>query len=657
MALRSKIAVIGYSRVSEMFRTITLPQDLRSQVEIEVFDALLEEAGVLAKGLEERGAVDVFVSGSANARVIRKMVLSPVVGISIGGLDLLRGIKEGSKLGGIVAVVVYKEPVPGLADVLDLIKADVVEVVYSSVGDLEGKIRDLMAQGCKSVVGASLACEIAEKMGLAPVLVYSQESLIESIRTAHEIAIARRREIEKAERLRAILNFAYGGIVATDREGRITLFNRSAERILGIPAGKAIGRLASEVIENTRIMEVLASGRPELNRVQEIGDVRIVTNRVPIEARGEIVGVVATFQDVASIQRATDEARRSLYKKGFVAKTTLADVVCDSDVMKRIVDRAERYAHSSHTVLITGESGVGKEMFAQGIHNASGRSTGPFVAVNCAALPESLLESELFGYEEGSFTGARKGGKEGLFEIAHRGTIFLDEVGELSPALQARLLRVIQEREVMRVGGTYVIPVDVRIIASTNRDLAVDVAHGRFRQDLYYRLNVLRLNIPPLRNRLEDIPALVSRFFERRSGANMELMSGPHLSALTRVLMKHTWPGNVRELENCLDSLLVLLEGKAPTPAELASVAEQVLTENLITGEARNGIDAATHSKAVFERWRDSTGGSCHDEMSCIEEALRKAGGRVSRAADLLGISRTTLWRRMRRLSRSVQRE
>lgn len=640
-----------------MFRSMALPEELRPLVEVDVYDALLDEAAALARGLEEQGAADVFISGSANAHVIRKVVQSPVVTITISGLDLLQGIREGSRLGGLVAVVSYKEPIAGLAGVLDLVKAEVVEVVYSSVTDLERKIGDLKSLGCRSVVGASLACEIAEKTGLAPVLVYSRESLVDSIRTAHEIALTRKKEIEKAERLRAILNFAYGGIMATDRDGRITLFNRSAEKILGIPSGKVLGRVASEVIENTRIMDVLVSGRPELNRLQQVGDVKIITNRVPIEARGEIMGVVATFQDVASIQRATDEARRFSHRKGFVAKTTLADVVCESDVMKRVVSRAERYACSDLTVLITGESGVGKEMFAQGIHNASRRNTGPFVAINCAALPESLLESELFGYEEGSFTGARKGGKEGLFEIAHRGTIFLDEIGELSPSLQARLLRVIQEREVMRVGGTYVVPVDVRIVASTNRDLAVDVARGRFRQDLYYRLNVLRLNIPPLRDRIQDVPALVSRFIERRSGANMELTSGPHLTAISKVLMRYPWPGNVRELENCLDSLLVVLEDKALTPAELAAVAEHLISENATASPLSVAVDPVTAGKAASEAsaapalWGRRANGLAEAERRLVEEALEKAGGRVGKAADLLGVSRTTLWRKIKRLA------
>ena len=215
----------------------------------------------------------------------------------------------------------------------------------------------------------------------------------------------------------------------------------------------------------------VASGQAELNQLQDLGDIRIITNRVPIVYGQQIEGVVATFQDVGYIETATEAIRRSQYRKGFRARVQFKDIVYGSPRMGEVLDRAARFARSDLAVLISGESGVGKELIAQSVHNESPRRAGPFVAVNCAALTESLLESELFGYEEGSFTGARRGGKEGLFELAHRGTIFLDEIGEITPPLQARLLRVLQEKEILRVGGTRIIPVDVRVVASTNKNL------------------------------------------------------------------------------------------------------------------------------------------------------------------------------------------
>ena len=235
--------------------------------------------------------------------------------------------------------------------------------------------------------------------------------------------------------------------------------------------------------------------------------------------KGYSHGAVATFQPIGAIQASEQKIRLTSHKRGLIAKNTLADIAGESDPIVQAKEQAKLYAQSDSTVIIVGETGTGKEIFAQAIHNASPRARGPFVAINCAALPENLLESELFGYEGGAFTGARKEGKPGLFELAHGGTIFLDEIGEMSLAVQARLLRILEEREVMRLGGDRVIPVDVRVIAATNKDLFHKVTQKSFRQDLFYRLCVLQLRLPPLRERLEDIPHLLERFFKSWTAA------------------------------------------------------------------------------------------------------------------------------------------
>lgn len=654
--MKAVIAVMGYKTMADLFKSMTLPSDLEGQVTLQVYDALFEKAAEIAIRLEQEEAVDVFLSGSGNASYIKPYLQTPVVNISISAFDLMSAIRKASSYGGPVAVINFREAIEGLDYVIDVLKPEVVPVTYDDYQDLWNKVAALKTQGCSAVVGASLVCEIAQYHGLRGVMVYSDETLRVAVRHAYAVAQSRRAERERTQRYRTILNFTYGGIMATDSEGIITEFNPAAERILGIPAKRVLGKNAIDAIENSRIDEVLQSGQAQLNQVQKVGDIEIVTNRVPIAYGQDVVGVVATFLDAGYIQKATDEIRRSHHKKGFTAKTTFQDIVGRSLKMRSVIERAVRFARSDSSVLITGESGVGKELFAQSMHNESPRRSGPFVAVNCAALSESLLESELFGYEEGSFTGARRGGKEGLFELAHRGVIFLDEIGEISPGLQARLLRVLQEREILRVGGTRIIPVDVRVISSTNKNLWRMVQEGRFRDDLYYRLNVLTLNIPPLRERLEDVPALVASILAKHQEASACLLEEPRINATCKALCKYDWPGNVRELENICERLIVILNEHAPSPRELQARVEDLLAAvwaergqgagvverppNAPRQASDFGIDEDQRLADSLKRYR----------LERMMEALDKAGGNRSEAARILGVSRTTLWRQLREL-------
>ncbi|MBP2627831.1 MAG: proprionate catabolism activator, Fis family [Firmicutes bacterium] len=292
-----------------------------------------------------------------------------------------------------------------------------------------------------------------------------------------------------------------------------------------------------------------------------------------------------------------------------------------------VKERIYQYANADAKVLITGESGTGKELVAQSIHNLSGRKNGPFVAVNCAALPESILESELFGYEEGAFTGAKKGGKFGLFELAHKGTLFLDEIGELPLSLQARLLRVLQENEVMRLGGDSVIPVDIRVLSATNQDLAKLVEKKEFRADLYYRLDVLRIHVPALRERTEDIPDLVKKIMSKNVSRPSRSKITGITDKATAVLQKCLWKGNIRELENVIERLKLIAKGP---------VIEEV--------DVRQELMDYQHL-AIEEKDNDSLGDI---EKKKIEQILLEEKYNYTQAAKRLGISRTTLWRKVR---------
>ncbi|KWX86870.1 hypothetical protein AMQ83_16440 [Paenibacillus riograndensis] len=346
------------------------------------------------------------------------------------------------------------------------------------------------------------------------------------------------------------LNMVQDGVVTYDELGRVTFINRTAEEILGeawdgsrLKVGQPFSRHGIE-------LEWQEGGIRD--RLVTIRKQHVILSKMAILGRGNAKERVLIFNIARKIEELELKLRKQLRDKGHTSRFTFEDIVTDAEPMKRIIEKAKKMAKNDLSVLILGENGTGKELFAHSIHDYSHRSPFAFIAVNCSALPENLLESELFGYEEGAFTGARKGGKPGLFEQAHKGTIFLDEIGDISPHLQARLLRVIQQKEILKVGGTRLLPVDVRVIAATNRNLAELVKSGGFREDLYYRLKVLQIEIVPLRERKEDIPRLI-RYFLARRGITRKLP--PELSV---ALAAHDWPGNIRELENTVEYIAIM---------------------------------------------------------------------------------------------------
>lgn len=359
------------------------------------------------------------------------------------------------------------------------------------------------------------------------------------------------------KKLDAIINHVHDGIIYINQQEEIEVFNEMAEEIFEMDAENVIGRKVDQTIPNTKLDKVLSKDIKHINAIQNIGDKKIVSTRVPVKEEGEIVGALATFKDVTDVKELEEDLRRKLKKKGYIAKYNFSDIVGKSQELKKTIKKAKKLSKSESTVLIQGESGTGKELFAHSIHNYSERSKAPFVVINCAALPDNLLESELFGYEEGAFTGAKKGGKPGVFEQAHTGTIFLDEIGDISPSIQSRLLRVLQEKEVMRVGGTKVIPIDIRVITATNKNIQRLVNEGKFREDLYYRLNVLSLQLPPLRRRREDIPLLIDYFLEKFGREDLSLSK----KVVSR-LYNYNWKGNIRELENCIEYIVQICEDK-----------------------------------------------------------------------------------------------
>jgi transcriptional regulator with PAS, ATPase and Fis domain len=371
------------------------------------------------------------------------------------------------------------------------------------------------------------------------------------------------------KQLNTILDVINDGIIGIDGDCNIIFSNENAKKLFD---SNHDDNIDLNIISDLDIMNICGNNFEKYRKIHEINGKKILLTMMPIKQDDSDSGIVMTFKDLSEIVEMENMVRSNLLKKGHIAKHRFSDIVGNSEAMKKAINIAKRLAKSDSTLLLTGESGTGKELFAQAIHNESKKSNGPFVAVNFAALPENLLESELFGYEEGSFTGAKKGGHTGLFEQAHKGTIFLDEIGDASLKIQARLLRVLQEKEVLRIGATKIIPIDIRIIAATNKNLDELVERGEFREDLYYRLKVLPIEIPPLRERKEDIPYLIESIMRRfPNGRDMKLSS-----ELERALMDYDWPGNIRELENVLEYMYNIAEDNIIDIKKLPSYIDNI---------------------------------------------------------------------------------
>ncbi|MDU4960598.1 MAG: sigma 54-interacting transcriptional regulator [Sporomusaceae bacterium] len=585
--------------------------------------------GDLSDGLAQaydavRQGTDVIVSRGGTAALIGSQLDTPVVEIPITAFDILRALRMIGDYGGPVAVVGFRNVIYGCEDFHHIWGVELKEITVEAASEAPQKIAEAARRGIRAVIGDAISVKLAITYGLEGILIQSgKEAVYKALKQAKLLAEVRRKERERAELLRTIINSSTDGIVAVDGRSRITIFNPAAEEIFGTKAAVVLGRNVGEVIPDTRLPLIIAAGKPEIGEVQRIGGRVIATKRLPIRLGDRIVGALANFQDVTQLQKFEQSVRQKLYDKGLVAKASIEQLVGCSPQFSEIKAKARQYASVDSTVLITGETGTGKEMLAQSVHNLSRRRRGPFVAVNCAALPESLLESELFGYEEGAFTGAKRGGKAGLFELAHGGTVFLDEIGEMPLPLQARILRVLQEREVMRLGGDRVIPIDIRVVAATNQDLLRLIQERRFRSDLYYRLDVLRLHIPPLRERREDIPVLAAFFCQKYTLLNPRVLGID--DAANPLLLAHQWPGNIRELASIIERTLLLAAGETLTADDFCSTLGAVLQP---ASDRPDRLDS--------------------QEMSLIQRILREEGYNYSRTASRLGINRTTLWRKLR---------
>ena len=617
-----KITMIApMDNMMDTTREVLSKQDFGWSGEIEIIPGLLE-AGVEQARKAVANGTDIIISRGGTASLIAKSVDVPVVEVQVTAFDVLRALKNTGEIPGIVGVIFIRRFLFECEKLGELIGVPIREIFLENEQVPEEVIEKARREGITTFLGDASAAKILLERGLAVGLIESSpEAISKALLEAINLAGVRRQEREKAELFRTIINASADGIIAIDQNEKVTVFNPALERLYQLDSATVVGRPIDEAIPDGRLWDFLTNDANEGESVKSINGRAVAIKRSSIRLGNDIVGAIAHVHDVTQLQYFEQVVRQKLNKKGLRAKFRLEQLSCVSPQMQVIKEQIRQYAGNDATVLITGESGTGKERVAQSIHNLSRRQDGPFVAVNCAALPETLLESELFGYEEGAFTGAKKGGKSGLFELAHGGTIFLDEIGEMPLALQARLLRVLQEKEVMRLGATSVIPVNVRILSATNQDIMQLVDEKKFRIDLYYRLDVLRLHIPPLRERLADIPDLVGNFLVKKDTKALQITD-----QAIALLQQQFWRGNIRELENVIERVKLLTAG--PVIEEM--MIRQALTSS---GETRDEMVAVSNELNAFQS---------------IHQILLEEKYNYTQTAKRLGISRTTLWRKLR---------
>ncbi|MGL5646262.1 MAG: sigma 54-interacting transcriptional regulator [Clostridium sp.] len=497
---------------------------------------------------------DVFLSSGSSVNFIRENTYIPVVDIKITNFDLIKSINSINLTDAtqIICLSFYKDTF-NLKEIKSIfnLKNDIIQIKYVTPEDIEKPLRQAMLNGGNLVIGGGCTEIYSNELSLKNILLKSSdEAMTNAIEEAINIVNVRKKELEKNARLNTILNFVKQGILVTDINDKIILCNNEAEKILDINESSVFKQDINNVLGDLKKSKELNNG------IININGKMVAASTVDIKLKGNFIGRVNSFDKASTIERLERKIRSTNHKKGLVAKHNFNDIITSNSQMENLKKIAMKYAKTDGTILIYGESGTGKELFAQSIHNESTRSEWPFVAINCGAINENLLESELFGYDKGAFTGANKDGKMGVFELAHKGTIFLDEIGELPLSLQASLLRVIQEKEVMRIGSNEITPVDIRIICATNRNLREEVLKGRFREDLYYRLNVFNLKIPPLRERRSDIPLISKQLLERLHISDKDKV----IEIIKKCPSTYPWNGNIRELENVIHRLSLMTD-------------------------------------------------------------------------------------------------
>ncbi|AMW78421.1 hypothetical protein AMD27_05660 [Acinetobacter sp. TGL-Y2] len=616
-----------------------------NRANIRSIDASFEETLSIARKLIENNEVDAFVSAGSNASILREHLQLPVISIEVSGYDLLRSLMEAKRYGKKVGVISFKNALPPLKEFASLLNLDLYELNYHSPNEAIACIEELEKEKVDVIIGSSLIFDLSTKKNLNSILVYSLDSIHNAFDQALEVCRIKKLESNRFFQINNILQTLPEAVVAVDVDERITAINKKMKMIISSSDSNIYGKVLSELNDVLSLKKVLSKKDITTPKAIQLGGKSWFAVSAQIFENDEIIGATLTLYDSSLITNADEKIRIFERNNLLQARFTFSDILGNEDNIKETIHKAKRYAESQHDILIIGETGTGKELFAQSIHNASSKANKPFIAINCASFPETLIESELFGHEEGAFTGSKKGGRRGLIEAAHTGTLFLDEIGDMPLSLQTRLLRVLQEREITRLGSTTPIPIDIRLIAATHQNLKLHVKEKKFRQDLFFRLNTLQIKIPPLRERKQDIYEyfklkITHQFQTDQEQAQIRKL----LELISPYLSNYFWPGNFRELESITNRIVLLLSEKISISfEELLNEIPEIfeLNDDFNSNEPLENTesDALKHQELSLLIEKETS------KKQQALKAMKLAHGQHIKASNILGISRTTLWR------------
>ena len=636
--------VVPYPELMEQVKKVVANHPEREKVNADVQALRVDEIPDIPAGTYDA----IIARGYTAQKTLTKYSeTTPTIRVHISGYDIIRAVYECREKyhPKKIAICGLDESLSEAAGVCKIlgVEANVYAPVRNQ--DLPQVLNKAIEDGCDALVSGYSANLLAGKMGLNSVVIQTgaaalSQAMDEAIYTVERI----RHERVISQMYKTIIYSSDAGLLYVDREGIIRVRNHVARQMNGNVSimGKSLKMVISWL--EPLFCSVMKNGKVETRLISIPGSkITVSVKCSPVIANNELSGVVFNLTDVTQIQELESQIRRKLSERGLKARYTFDQIIHKSKEIDRVIQLAGRYAASDSNVIIIGETGTGKELFAQSIHNASKRKNGPFVAVNCAALPENLLESELFGYVEGAFTGTSKGGKMGLFEQAHGGTLFLDEVGEISMAIQTKLLRVLQERQVRRIGDNKVINVDVRIISATNKSIRKMADVGQFRRDLVYRLDVLRLFLPPLREREADVELLFVNQLQGMAKRNGQLPVKIEAGVFP-LLCQYPFFGNIRELRNIAERVFVLHEGDIINAHDVHEALYPADLDMDPSFAISTGPGLAELTETQEQNSENFLG-----EEERLRQALKISGGNKGKAAKLLGIDRSTLWRRMKK--------
>ena len=623
-----KIVVTGSRRFSllanDAIDNLIIPEWVKLEVNEQPIELLVEENELKLEQIQFEPAT-IIISGEQSAKNLEKKLNMIVVPVKINENDVLVSLIKNAPEKHI-AIINYRTRFENIDNISNQLNLNISQYSFQSLQGIRKVFEEIKKKNINKIIGGSYACEIADVYGIESEFLYSEGSLREAIKTAVKFLEIYRNEMEQAALFKTVASVNKSGIISINGLNQITSINKIGEELFGLSKEIILGKSIEEWIDKNNLVHAVDGQQPIIFTVN---DLTFAATLSPVYVASEKIGAILVVDDVKEIQKKEIYIRSKINKSAFKAQYHFTEIIGSSKNIELVKKTAKKFSRVMDPILIQGESGTGKELFAQSIHNASDRSENSFVAINCAAIPENLLDSELFGYEEGAFTGAKKGGKEGLFELAHKGTIFLDEIDSVPLHLQSKFLRVLQEKEIMRIGGNKVIPIDIRIISATNKDLMETVQDNKFREDLYYRISVLQLVIPPLRERKEDIEEIAKKSFSKTG--RISIVTYPIRLELLR---KYPFPGNIRELENVLARFKVYCTEEELNESTIHNFMIQALSPG--RNKSFNNTSPLMENLNFKEQ-----------EHLLIESALLKHNGRKDLAAKELGISRATLWRKL----------